>query len=465
MRISTGIEDLDNLMGGGFIEGSFNLVVGSQGAGKTLFAVNYLLHHALEGDVLYVSLEESWKNIVSNMPRGMRHRYANVRENVHYLDFSAVRPVLGKKALDVKLLGEVITTSMNVHNAKIVALDGISPLLPYYRGVQELRAAIFELSQRIRRIGGTMLFTAERNMANTGSVEEYVADSVILLRYDGTKRRIQIMKVRGSDFVRGLHGFEITERGLKVYPNFLPKERQTKFRKVTFGIKGMERILGEIYSGSVILVTGPPGTGKTLMAYQFLNESARENGKCVFVSFKDTESMILKHAREFGFELSECSILEKNPVNVDAYEFMWEIYQHSKSATRVVIDGINNVGESAESQKIEHEIVKNFKSRGVTTLVTYTTPRIISSYNLGTSKILYLSDIIIDLRYAEIGSELRKFMVVVKSMGMNYEKGIIEYDIGPKGIKILGKAELMEGVISGIPRHLEMKKRVEKFFK
>ncbi len=466
MRISTGIKELDNLMGGGYIDRSFNLILGSQGAGKTLFAVNYLLHHAKDKGTLYVSLEESWKNIVNNLPPGMKRRYYNVKENVHYLDFSGIRPVLGKKALDVNLLAEVITTSMKVHDAKIVALDGISPLLPYYHSTQELRAAIFELSQRIRKMGGTMLFTSEKSVnSREGFAEEYVADSVLSLYYDGIKRRIQIIKVRGSEFVYGSHGFKITGEGIRVYPRVLPAAQSGELRKIKFGIKGMEKIIGDIYTGGIILLTGPPGTGKTVMSYHFLNEALRSGEKCLLISFQDSRNMILKKAREFGYGLSGCEVLERDPRNIDAYEFMWEIYEHSQKVTRVVVDGINNVDEGEEAQHVYREIVKNFKLRGITTLITYTTPNIISSYTLGTSKMVYLADVIVDLRYAEIGGELRKFMVVIKSSGMNYERGIIEYDIDKKGIKILGKAEFVEGIISGIPRHLEMKKRVEKFFK
>jgi len=463
MRISTGIPRLDTLMHGGFLERSFNLVKGTQGAGKTLFAVNYLLAHAKRGEeVLYISMEESWENIVKNLPERMKKTYEEVKQRVHHLDFSGIRPFLGKDVLDVNLLAEVITTNMTVHKANIIALDGIAPLAPKYGTLQDLRAAIFELSHRIKRAGGTMLFTSEGKSAGA---EEYVADSVIVLYYDGRYRRIQILKMRGSDFIYGKHGFKISNGGLEVYPSTLPKARSQNLRMVKFGIKGMEKILGSIYTGDIILLTGPPGTGKTLMAYYFLNEAVKNGEKCVYISFVYPESVVLKRARDFGFNMNSCKIVYQDPFSLDPYEFMWKVFEESENATRVVLDGINEVEMNEETRRTQHLFFKNLKERNIVTLITYTTPAIISSYSLGNINVIYLADNIIDLRYAEIGAELRKVMVVVKSSTMNYERGIIEYDVGEDGIKLLGKAEYLEGIISGIPRRLEMKKRVEKFFK
>ncbi len=463
MRIGTGIPKLDSLMQGGFLEHSFNLIKGTQGAGKTLFAVNYLLYHAKVGkEVLYVSMEESWDNIVKNLPEGMKKTYEEVKDRVHHLDFGSIRPLLGKDVLDVNLLAEVITTNMGVHKTNIIALDGIAPLSPKYGTLQDLRAAIFELSHRIKRAGGTMLFTSEGRSAGA---EEYVADSVLVLYYDGIHRRIQILKMRGSDFVYGKHGFKISNNGLEVYPSILPKVEPQKPQMVKFGIKGMEKILGNIYTGDVTLLTGPPGTGKTLMAYYFLNEAAKKGEKCVYVSFVFPEKDVLKRVKDLGFNLSACKIIYQDPFNFDPYEFMWKVLNELNNAKRVVLDGINEVEMNDEIRKVYHEFLKNLKERNILTLITYTTPTIISSYSLGNVNVIYLVDNIIDLRYAEIGAELRKVMVVIKSSSVNYERGIIEYEVGKDGIKLLGKAEYLEGIISGIPRRLEMKKRVEKFFK
>jgi len=467
MRVSSGIECFDSVIGGGFLEGSFNMISGPQGAGKTIFALNFIGYHASQGkDVLYVSLEESWEDIVRNLPNGIRERIGT--QKVHYLDFSSIRPFLGKKALDVELLAEVIVTSMTVHNAYIVVIDGIAPLAPLDGSPQKLRNILFELSKRLKKAGGTVLFTSERSDKGVSryGIEEYVADSVITLHYDGFKRRIQVMKMRGSGFIYGMHGFKIDDNGVYVYPNTLPPiNGKRKRRKESIGIKGMENIFGYIRSGDLLLITGPPGTGKTIMGFHFLEEAARRGEKTLYISFKEFPDNVKLRAREFGFSLENTEIVYKDIFEIDPYELMWEVYKKSRGVSRVLVDGIGDMEVSKELQNNQHTILSTLKKSGITVMITHTTSEIMSSYKLATPMINFLSDGIINVRYTEIEGEVRKIMVIIKTRDKNHEKGIIEYDIGEKGIEIRGKLEALEGVMSGLPRHVELKKRVEKFFK
>ena len=468
MRVSTGIVNLDYIMDGGFQKKSFNLVYGGGGTGKTLFTINYLLEGARKGEnVLYVSLEESWGDTIRNLPQKLKDYMEKNRDRIHYLDFGSLRPILGKEVLKSEVLSESVGSSIVVHKISRVGLDGIAPLFTHYEGENLMRNAIFNLSQNLRKYDVTTVFTSEEiDGRSRYGVEEYIADSVIYLTYNGKRRRIEVIKVRGSNFIGGKHGFEINEKGLFVYPRIVPTEPPQELKVEKFGIPKIETMLGETYTGDVTLLAGPPGTGKTLIAVQFLTGVCTVGGKGLFVSFESHPSLIRHTIKSLGYDLSNCRIIYRNPNEIDFYKLIWDIYHNAKDVNRVVFDGINSLQYGEEYREFMNSIIYYLKGKGKSVMLTYTNPEIISSYKLGDEHIIYLSDNIINLRYAEIGGELKRVMVIIKSHSPAREKDLIEYRISRRGINIVGKIEEMEGIMSGVPRRqLEIKRRVEKFFR
>ncbi len=468
MRVNTGITNLDYLMGGGFLRGSFNLVYGGGGSGKTLFTVKYLLEGTKKGEnVLYISLEESWKDVQANLPASLKRDLDRNRSRFHYLDFGSLRPILGRDVLKSEVLSEAIGSSVVVHKITRIGLDGIAPLFTHYEGENAMRNAIFNISQNLRKYGATTVFTSEEiNGRSRYGVEEYIADSVIHLTYDGRKRRLEIIKVRGSGFIGGKHGFEINDDGLFVYPRKIPTKVRSEIKIEDFGIPQIDTMLGETYAGDVTLVVGPPGTGKTLIAIQFLATICSRGKKGLFVSFESQPAIIHHSLKAMGYNPANCKIIYRNPADIDFYKLIWDIYHHAKDVHRVVFDGINSLGYDDEYRDFMNAVLHHLKGRGISTMLTYTNPEIISSYKLGNEYIIYLSDNIINLRYAEIGGELKRVIVVIKSHSPTHERDLIEYRISKRGINVMGKIEEMEGIMSGIPRRqVEIKKRVEKFFR
>src|SRR5437867_5902004 len=69
-RISSGIPGLDNLLEGGFIEGSSNLITGSTGTGKTIFCVQFALSCLKNNQrVVYLTFEERSQDVLNDVVR------------------------------------------------------------------------------------------------------------------------------------------------------------------------------------------------------------------------------------------------------------------------------------------------------------------------------------------------------------------------------------------------------------
>src|SRR3989344_8978614 len=67
-RVATGIKHFDSLIDGGFAKNSTNLIVGSSGSGKTIFAVEFLIEGMKNGEnCLYITFEEGKGEFYANM--------------------------------------------------------------------------------------------------------------------------------------------------------------------------------------------------------------------------------------------------------------------------------------------------------------------------------------------------------------------------------------------------------------
>ncbi len=468
MKVSTGIKNLDSIMGGGFLERSFNLVYGGGGTGKTLFTLNFLLKGAEEGKhVIYVTLEESWDDITRKLPQGMKDRLEKVKDRFHYLDFGSMRPVLGREVLKSDVLLEAITSSIVVHNISLAGLDGIAPISLYYENEKKIRSVIFDISQSLKSYGVTTIFTSEEiNGVSRYGVEEYVSDSVIRLIYTGRFRRLQILKTRGSDFVGGLHGFEISTDGLRVYPRVLFSEGKHEIKEESLGIPKLDNMLGVIYSGDVTLLSGPPGTGKYLFGVQFIKSSCAHGKKGVYISFEENSAKIKKRLQDMGENLKNCRVIYIDALEMDMYRLLWVIRDRLKDADRVVFHGINVLSKRDEYPDFVHSLLNYTRRNGIGSMVIYTIPGIIGTNTIGDENVVYMSDNIIRVLFAEINGELKKVLVIIKTHSPTHERGLVEYRLGKRGVIIVGKIEELEGIMSGTPsKQMEIRKRVEKFFK
>ncbi len=468
MRVSTGIKNLDELIEGGFLDKSFNLVYGGGGTGKTLFTINYLLKGAEAGkNVLYVTLEETWEDITRKLPSGLLERFEKVKDKFNYLDFGSLRPILGKEILKGDVLTEAITSSIVVHNISLVGLDGIAPLSMYYEDEKKVRSAIFDLSQNLKSYGVTMVFTSEEiNGGSRYGSEEYVADSVIKLTFDGKKRRLHILKTRGSDFVGGAHGLEIRKDGLEVYPRVLFYQKKNVYTPEFLGIQKLDNMLGETYTGDVTLITGPPGSGKSLFGLKFIKRGCAQGKKGVFVAFESGDEKVEEELKDIKDSAKLCKIVYIDALNTDIFKILWKLKVISQSATRMVIHGLNILADNEEYRDFIHSLINYVRGTGISTMLTYTTSDIMATNVLGDEHVVNLSDNIIKLFFSEINGELKKVLAIIKSHSPTHETGLIEYRLGKRGIVIVGKVEEMEGIMSGTPtKQLEIKKRVERFFK
>lgn len=202
--VKTGIEGLDPLIGGGFIKGRTYLVAGETGTGKTIFALNYLLHGAMRGEPgVYLLVDEEYDNFVAGarsfgwdleilIKRGALSVVTLLPDFVERVKSKPVETI-------VNSIVESLREEVERIDAQRLVIDPIAPLVVGEEDVVRMREYVRSLLTSIeRRLGTTTLITSE---VPTGTlklsrfgVEEFLASGVIVL----TLRRI------GGRFVRAL---------------------------------------------------------------------------------------------------------------------------------------------------------------------------------------------------------------------------------------------------------------------
>src|SRR5580700_5572116 len=137
----------------------------------------------------------------------------------------------------------------------------------------------------------------------------FIVDCVVALTHKVesgfSRRRVRVIKYRGSSFSENETPFVIGPRGLEVAtanrPIFpLPTE------KVSTGIRQLDEMLyGGILRGSTMMITGNPGTAKTTLAGAFAEAAAKRGERTLYIAFDETSEEIVRNLSSVNIRLQE----------------------------------------------------------------------------------------------------------------------------------------------------------------
>lgn len=214
-KIKSGVYGLNALMDGGVNEHTTTVVIGSSGAGKTIFATQFLRRGLEEDeDAVFITLDEAPDQI-------MKEAHLMGWEDVeNYVDEGALVFVdAGGKQFSQfiqKELAEFVDDWAG-HKARIV-IDPLTPVLWSVKEKYEQRELVSFLLRETRKIG-TVLCTLEEHgtLGDLSGPESvipiYLADNVIHLRYAShehpERRELKIIKCRSSKHSRYWHPYGI----------------------------------------------------------------------------------------------------------------------------------------------------------------------------------------------------------------------------------------------------------------
>jgi len=210
-RVLTGVDGLDNLIGGGLRRGKSYLICGETGTGKTTFGLQFLLKGLELGEGgIYVTVDEKPGDIIDDANSyGFAIEKGIAQKKIQILDYSAHFDQMREKGKQIEVRNIVGDLNKYVRqvNAKRLVIDPLAPFVVREENIWEVRSYIRSLFYAIDGLSTTTLLgsaipTGTNSLSQFG-VEEFYASGIIVLsiaRMEKMKpRRIMVVrKMRGS---------------------------------------------------------------------------------------------------------------------------------------------------------------------------------------------------------------------------------------------------------------------------
>src|SRR5690242_3896197 len=318
-KAPTGIEGLDEVTGGGLPKGRTTLVCGSAGCGKTLLAMEFLVHGALQyGEPgVCMEFEEATEKLAANVrSMGLDLRELIKRKKL-LMDHVRIERNEIEETGEYNLEGLFIRLghAVDAIKAKRVVLDSIESLFAGLSDTAVLRAELRRLFRWLDDRNLTAIVTGERGNNGTltrHGLEEYIADCVIVLDHRVNEqistRRLRIVKYRGTAHGTDEYPYMIDDDGISVLPiTSLALAHKAPAARVSTGITSLDEMLGGkgFFRGSSVLVSGTAGTGKSTIAARFASAACARGETCLYFAFEESPSQIVRNMRSVGIHLDQ----------------------------------------------------------------------------------------------------------------------------------------------------------------
>ncbi|TFF96107.1 hypothetical protein EU546_02030 [Candidatus Thorarchaeota archaeon] len=242
-HVSSGVEGLDELLGGGFVKGRSTLIAGGPGTGKSILTWHFLFDGAAKGEKgILVSLDQTSDTILADMSDfGWNAQESIDSENITLLS-GTLRVVptqtsyeyvigfdhrlLREQPFTVPRLADLVKRKVTETDSARVVIDGLGPLLELAGDKSEIRQLVYGFIRGITDGEATVLLTHELKSSDASQNDEmpyFICDGVILLNtvYTGGDyiRTMRVMKMRGASHNMKPVMFKIQDNGIVAFPD------------------------------------------------------------------------------------------------------------------------------------------------------------------------------------------------------------------------------------------------------
>ena len=470
-RLKTGVPGLDEILGGGLPEYSFNLIAGPPGCGKTTLAHQIMFALATpDRPALYFTvLGEPPLKMLRYQQQFDYFDSAEINRSVRFISLS-------DDAVDGKLeqVMSRIVAAVESLNPSLVFVDSFRSVLIASEagGVSRMQQFVQQLGLLMTSWQATTFLLGEYFTENESHPVFTVADGLIWLRQSVERnsmvRKMEIMKMRGQPTLPGLHTFRISQAGLEVFApaaavSMADMESSSAGPRVKMGVPRLDDMLGGgLPRGYSVLVAGPSGSGKSVLAAEFLAEGARCGETGVIAAFEQRPTRSHSGVIAELIASGRVGLVDSRAVDLSIDETLRLLLTEIRrlKASRVVIDSLSGF-ELALAPTFREDfreslsrLVNALAGAGVTVLMTSELEDRYTDLRFSPYGTAFLTDVIIVQRYIEVESRLRRMIAVVKVRASAHSHDLREFSIDGDGIHIGETLPDQEGLLGGRPTRM-----------
>lgn len=481
-RLPTGVPGLDQVVGGGLPEFSFNLIAGAPGAGKTTLAQQIVF--ALAGGdrpaLYFTVVGEPPLKMLRYQQQFSFFDVARVNEGVRFVNLGddvvngTLEQILARIVQEVEASNPAVVVVDSFRTVVRAAARAQTDDLDLQHFIQQLAVRLTGWEATTFLVGEYQPLEAEHNPVFT------VADGLFWLYQsidrNSMVRKMQVMKMRGQAPIPGLHTFRITGDGIEVFPRVVvaPAEksraavsahRSRPKERLSLGVRGLDDMLGGgIPAGYSVLVAGPSGSGKTVLATQFIMEGTRRDEPGIIAIFEKRPSEYPQRtatgrAFEEAIRERKVGIIHTRPLDLSIDETLHDIVEaiNRFKAKRLVIDSLSGFELALaptfreEFRESLYRMVAVLTGMGITLMMTAELEDSYVDLRFSPHGTAFLTDAIIMQRYIEVNAQLRRILGVVKVRGSAHSKDLRAFEITEQGIVLGETLGRYEGLLTGSP--------------
>jgi circadian clock protein KaiC len=464
-KAPTGIAGFDAITGGGLPRGCTTLLVGGSGSGKTVLALQFLVHGAqkFKEPGILVAFEENSKRIVANAA-SFDWKLAELGpKKLFFMDAQPLPDLVQSGDFDLGGMLAALNVQTRKMGARRVVFDALDVVLALLPDPAAKRREVYRLHEWLLARELTGLITLKAGAEEVSAIGQqplgfmqFMVDCTVLLNHSVvlgvSQRNLRVQKYRGSGFDEDESPFVIGKNGFDVAVARTPGrsvDNEVSNERISSGVERLDTMLGGgYYRGASVLITGFSGTAKTTLSGAFAQAACQRGERTLFVSFDSEASEVIRNLASVGIRLDRyvkngcLRMISERTITGSAESFLMRIktLAQEHGARCVVIDPVSTwakSGNAMTARSVAERLIDWAKADGTTLLCTSLLDEM-SSQSEGSSslQISKIADTWIHLNYLLQVGERNRGLSIIKSRGTAHSNQVRELILSNTGVTL-----------------------------